>query len=190
MVTLFTDTLGCLQTHLNGKTHASRGCLFDSCLSVSPRIQPASRCAWPLGAFTMRSGCIRRLFTRGNFRKQFGSLMTKQSGYLIFFIFAAPYSSTSMMNMFWSFFVTSLAKQGIPDYVLRVYNSKFFLLPWQSFLPTLHNMQLMQEVCQFIPTSSSWAFDETVWVEQFVMSVFRQNQSNLNLGNLLFFFFF
>lgn len=87
MVTLFTDTLGCLQTHLNGKTHASRGCLFDSCLSVSPRIQPASRCARPLGAFTMRSGCIRRLFTGENFRKQFGSLMTKQSGYLIFLYF-------------------------------------------------------------------------------------------------------
>ncbi|CAH3172967.1 unnamed protein product, partial [Porites evermanni] len=75
MVTLFTDTLGCLQTHLN-----------------------------------------------------------------------APYSSTSMMNMFWSFFVTSLSKPGIPDYVLRVYNSKFFLLPWQSFLPTLHNLQLMQQL--------------------------------------------
>lgn len=51
-----------------------------------------------------------------------------------------------MMNMFWSFFVTSLSKPGIPDYVLRVYNSKFFLLPWQSFLPTLHNLQLMQQV--------------------------------------------
>ena len=66
----------------------------------------------------------------------------------------APYSSTSMMNMFWSFFVSSLSKQGIPDYVLRVYRSKFFLLPWQSFLPTLHNMQLMQEVCQSLVTNS------------------------------------
>ncbi|KAJ7394035.1 Ectopic P granules protein 5 [Desmophyllum pertusum] len=58
----------------------------------------------------------------------------------------APYSGTSMMNMFWSFFVSSLAKEGIPDYVLRVYRSKFFVLPWQSFLPTLHNMELMQEL--------------------------------------------
>ena len=54
-----------------------------------------------------------------------------------------------MMNMFWSFFVSSLTKEGIPEYVLRVYRSKFFQLPWQSFIPTLHNMQLMQEVCCF-----------------------------------------
>lgn len=72
MVTLFTDTLGCLQTHLN-----------------------------------------------------------------------APYSSTSTMNMFWSFFVTSLAKPGVPEFVLRVFNAKFYSLPWQNFLPTLHNLELM-----------------------------------------------
>nr|XP_058943375.1 ectopic P granules protein 5 homolog [Pocillopora verrucosa] len=58
----------------------------------------------------------------------------------------APHSGSSMMNMFWSFFVSSLTKEGIPEYVLRVYRSKFFQLPWQSFIPTLHNMQLMQEL--------------------------------------------
>ena len=83
--------------------------------------------------------------------RKIDSSMTNTSKFCIYFIFnfvfyLAPYSSTSMMNMFWSFFVTSLSKPGIPDYVLRVYNSKFFLLPWQSFLPTLHNLQLMQQV--------------------------------------------
>lgn len=57
----------------------------------------------------------------------------------------APYSSSSSMNMFWTFFATSLAKPGVPEFVLRVYNSKFFSLPWQSFYPTLHNMELMLE---------------------------------------------
>lgn len=52
-----------------------------------------------------------------------------------------------MMNMFWSFFATSLAKPGVPDFVLRVYNAKFYPLPWQSFLPTLLNMELMVQVC-------------------------------------------
>lgn len=52
-----------------------------------------------------------------------------------------------MMNMFWSFFVTSLAKPGVPEFVLRVYNAKFYSLPWQSFLPTLHNLELMVQVC-------------------------------------------
>ena len=74
-------------------------------------------------------------------------LKLKQSSHSLAVIFLAPYSSSSMMNMFWSFFVASLAKPGVPDYVLRVYSSKFFPLPWQSFLPTLHNMELMQEVC-------------------------------------------
>ena len=66
-----------------------------------------------------------------------------------FLYISAPHSGSSMMNMFWSFFVSSLTKEGIPEYVLRVYRSKFFQLPWQSFIPTLHNMQLMQEVCCF-----------------------------------------
>ena len=57
-----------------------------------------------------------------------------------------PHSGNSLMNLFWRFFVTSLAKKGIPDYVLRVYHSKFFLLPWSSFYPTLPNMELMLEV--------------------------------------------
>ena len=48
--------------------------------------------------------------------------------------------------------MSSLSKEGIPDYVLRVYRSKFFVLPWQSFLPTLHNMELMQEVCSSLVT--------------------------------------
>ena len=61
--------------------------------------------------------------------------------------FPAPYSSTSTMNMFWSFFVTSLAKPGVPEFVLRVFNAKFYSLPWQSFLPTLHNLELMVQVC-------------------------------------------
>ena len=68
------------------------------------------------------------------------------------FPFSAPYSSSSSMNMFWTFFATSLAKPGVPEFVLRVYNSKFFSLPWQSFYPTLHNMELMLEVC-FILTA-------------------------------------
>ena len=74
------------------------------------------------------------------------SLLTE---WFCFLYVSAPHSGSSMMNMFWSFFVSSLTKEGIPEYVLRVYRSKFFQLPWQSFIPTLHNMQLMQEVCCF-----------------------------------------
>jgi len=115
MVTLFTDTLGCLQTHLN-----------------------------------------------------------------------APYSSTSMMNMFWSFFVTSLAKPGIPDYVLRVYNSKFFLLPWQSFLPTLHNMQLMQELYGVCKNSFGFlglVFPLMDWNK--IISVYCESQTSEGVARLL-----
>ena len=66
---------------------------------------------------------------------------------IMFFFFSAPYSSTSTMNMFWSFFVTSLARPGVPEFVLRVFNAKFYSLPWQNFLPTLHNLELMVQVC-------------------------------------------
>ena len=43
--------------------------------------------------------------------------------------------------------MTSLAKPGVPEFVLRVFNAKFYSLPWQNFLPTLHNLELMVQVC-------------------------------------------
>ena len=62
------------------------------------------------------------------------------------FLPPVPHSGSSLMNLFWRFFVTSLTQPGIPDYVLRVYHSKFFVLPWARFYPTLPNMELMLEV--------------------------------------------
>ena len=44
--------------------------------------------------------------------------------------------------------MTSLAKPGVPEFVLRVFNAKFYSLPWQNFLPTLHNLELMVQVCR------------------------------------------
>ena len=85
-------------------------------------------------------------FGRYSFYSLLASFLTE---WFCFLHISAPHSGSSMMNMFWSFFVSSLTKEGIPEYVLRVYRSKFFQLPWQSFIPTLHNMQLMQEVCCF-----------------------------------------
>ena len=43
--------------------------------------------------------------------------------------------------------MTSLAKPGVPEFVLRVFNAKFYSLPWQNFLPTLYNLELMVQVC-------------------------------------------
>ncbi|XP_048581759.1 ectopic P granules protein 5 homolog isoform X2 [Nematostella vectensis] len=67
--------------------------------------------------------------------------------------FPIPQSQSSLMNLFWPFFVKSLVKPGIPDYVRRVFHSKFFSLPWDQFLPTLNNMQLMAKLHSFCETS-------------------------------------